>query len=102
MIALFAMGAVVHSAGASGMSLKMAMADVGGAGMESCQGCGTDADSEMSGWSCDIVCSVSFAACFGQVDTFSSRLMEQATLHLVEHLTGWAGLPEPYPPRAFI
>lgn len=102
MLALFAMGIVVHSAGATTMSLKMALGDVGAADMADCQGCGADTDSEEAGPTCDIVCTVSFAADLGQVDTFSPRFAELATLQLVEHLTGRTGLPEPYPPRILI
>lgn len=101
-IALFATGAVVHSVGANSMSLKMAVADIGGVGMEICQGCGTDVDREMSDPTCEIVCTVAFAASLSQVDTFSPRIAELATLQLVEHLTGWTGPPEPYPPRTLI
>lgn len=102
LLALFTAGIVVHSAGATSMSLKMALADAGVADLADCQGCGTDTDSEEGGPTCDIVCTVSFAASLGQVDTFSPRFAELARPQRVEHLAGRTGLPEPYPPRTLI
>lgn len=102
LLALFAVGVVVHSAGATSMSLKMALGDAGVADMVDCQGCGADTDGEDNGPTCDIVCTVSFAASLGQVDMFSPHFAYVARPLLVEHLAGRTGLPEPYPPRVLI
>lgn len=102
LLAFFAVGIVVQSAGATSMSLKMALGDASVADMADCKGCGTDTDSEEGGPTCDIVCTVSFAASLCRVDTFGPRFAELATPKLVEHLVGRTGLPEPYPPRTFI
>lgn len=102
LLALFAASIVVHSAGATSMSLKMALGDAGAANMADCQGCGTDTDGEDSGPTCDIVCTVSFAASLGQIDTFNPHFAHVARPLLVEHLAGRTGLPEPYPPRTLI
>jgi len=102
LLALFAVGIVVHSAGATSMSMKMALSDAGVADMADCQGCGTDTDGEEGGATCDIVCTVSFAASLSQVDTFSPSIAYVARLQLVEHLAGRTGLLEPYPPRTLI
>ena len=102
LLALFATGIVMHSASTTSMSLKMALADAGVADMADCQGCGTDSDSQESGPNCDIVCTASFAASLGQVDTFSPHFAEPATLQSAKHLAGRTGPPEPYPPRTLI
>lgn len=102
LLALFATGIIVNSASATSMSLKMVLANASVADMADCQGCGTDSDSEESGPNCDIVCTISFAASLGQVDTFSPRVAEPATLQSANHLAGRTGPPEPYPPRTLI
>ncbi|WP_139189454.1 MULTISPECIES: hypothetical protein [Thalassobaculum] len=84
------------------MSLKMALGDAGITDMADCQGCGTDIDGEDSGTTCDIVCTVSFAASLGQIDMFSPHFAHVAKPLLVERLVGQTGLPEPYPPRTLI
>lgn len=102
LLALFAVGTVVHSAGATSMSLKMALSDAGLTDMADCQGCGTDTDGEDNGPTCDNVCTVSFAASLGQVDTVSPDIAHVTRPLLVQHLAGRTGLPEPYPPRLLI
>lgn len=100
LLALFAAGVIVHSAGATSMSLKMALGDAGVVDMVACQGCGTDV--EDTGSTCEIICTVSFAANLGQVDTFRPHFAHVARPLLVERLAGRTGLPEPYPPRTLI
>jgi hypothetical protein len=102
LLALFAAGIIVHSAGATSMSLKMALGDAGVADMADCQGCGTDTDGEDTGPTCEIVCTVSFAASPGQVDTAGPDIAHVARPLLVQHLAGRTGPPEPYPPRILI
>lgn len=102
LLTLFAVGIVEHSAGATSMSLKMALGDAGITDMADCEGCGTETDGEDSGLTCDIFCTVSFAASLGQVNTFSPHFAHVARPLLVQRLAGQTGLPEPYPPRTLI
>lgn len=102
LIALFAVGTFVHSAGATTMSLSMLLGDVGMADMANCQGCDTDTDFEEGGLSCEIVCTVSFAANASQDEPFSPRITGVANPQPVSVLAGQTRLPNPHPPRFLI
>lgn len=102
LLTAFAVSSVAHATSSTTMSIKMALAGGGAMDMADCQGCGTDTDGEDSGPTCDIVCTVSFAASLGQIDTFNPHFARVARPLLVERLAGRTGLPEPYPPRTLI
>ncbi|MEQ8441294.1 MAG: hypothetical protein RKK11_05010 [Alphaproteobacteria bacterium] len=102
LIAVFAVGTVVLSAGSTTMSLNMLLSDAGVIDMADCHGCGIDTDGDDSGPTCETVCTISFAAGLGRFDTFNPHIAHVVRPLLVEHLAGWIDLPEPYPPRALI
>ncbi|WP_109793961.1 hypothetical protein [Minwuia thermotolerans] len=102
LFALFAAGLVLNSAAMASMSLKMALGDIGAVEMADCQDCGAVDDGEDNLLTCDIDCTISFAAHLGQGDSYSPRIAESGTSPKTNHLTGRVGQPDPYPPRLLI
>lgn len=102
LLALFAAGMVMNSAATASMSLKMALGDIGAVEMADCQDCGAVEDGEDNLLTCDIDCTISFAAHLGQGDSYSPRVAELGTPPNTNDLTGRLSQPDPYPPRLLI
>ncbi len=102
LFALFAAGLVVNSAATASMSLKMALGGIGAADMVDCRNCGPVDDGEDELMTCDIDCTISFAAHLGQGSSYSPRIAEAGLSPKTSHLTGRIGQPDPYPPRTLI
>lgn len=99
LVALFALGSLVHAAKATTMAIDMAMADVQADDTGSCQAC---LDNDTATQLCDLVCLMTFVALPTSVPT------KPMTVHIAFdgapdlNLPGRFGTLDPNPPRYFI
>ena len=107
LLAAFAVGSVIHTAGTTTMSVNMALANASDMEMADwemadCTGCDTNKDGNQGGVSCDIACIAPFMANLGHETAPGPRM---PALHEATGLFDFVGLtspPEPYPPRSLI
>jgi hypothetical protein len=99
LVALFAIGTMVHAASATTMAAEMAMADIQLDGSGSCQACPDDSNASPL---CDLICLTTFVA------LPTSLEIERAVTHTVftrspdQGTIGQFGSPDPAPPKLII
>jgi len=93
---------VTQVAGATAMSLTMALADSGAIDMPDCDGCDPGADDDKSGIGCEFVCTAPLLAGLGQENTLEVPPTVLVTVPGISTRNGRTGPPDPYPPRSLI
>ena len=95
----FAAGSAAHAAAATDMSLKMSMAAMDDGGMADCQDCpGNDAQTS----ACDQFCVTTLVAIFTPAGTDLPDIADVVAIRTLGAPGGYAGPPDPYPPRSII
>lgn len=96
LVALFALGSVVHASTATSMAVDMAVADIQLENTGNCQAC---PDNDNASPLCDFVCLMSFIALPAPFPIGS--MASHATFNDVPDLdfSGRSGTPDPTPPR---
>lgn len=103
LLAVFAVGSVVHATSTTTMAVKMATANGGPMDMADCTGCDADGNGDESGLACDLVCTAPFVADLGAGTALGVPVGEStAALKGVYDFVGRTGPPVPYPPRTLI
>ncbi|RNF34988.1 hypothetical protein A7A09_008350 [Paracoccus methylarcula] len=99
-LALYAAGAVVHSASASAMTIEMVTSAEQGMEMSGCEGCEIDEDAATGGPACDMICTTPVAATFAVLPgpVLEASLLRERPLGEILSI-GRTGSPEPFPPR---
>lgn len=100
LLATLAAGSIGHVAGATTMSVKMALADRGAMDMAECEGCG--ADDGASGSACDGVCVPPLVAEPVRDPVLAPRRAAANAMRAGDGPVGRTGPPELHPPRDFI
>ncbi len=88
-LALFVVGTVAHASGTTAMTLKMELADIGGAGMGDCGGCDGENDFRSS---CDLIC---VAPCLADISADSSVQPPLSSLPETLDVAGFSGQTGP-------
>lgn len=103
LLAVFAVGSVVHATSTTTMAVKMALADGGPMDMADCTGCDADGNGDESGLGCDLVCTAPFVADLGAETALSvPAAVSTASPKGVYDFVGRTSPPDPYPPRTLI
>lgn len=100
LLAAFAASAIVHTAGTTNMSLKMALADTAGMDMAECTDCDFGSNDDQASQSCDTVCVISFLATITADKPLKAPVKTRTSGDSEFTFAGRTGPPEPYPPRS--
>lgn len=103
LLAVFAVGSVVHATSTTTMAVKMALADGGPMDMADCTGCDAEGNGDDGGLTCDLVCNAPFVADLGTESTVSVPVaVSTVEPRGVYDFVGRTGPPDPHPPRTLI
>lgn len=102
LLAVFAAGAVAHSAVATEMAVTMAVADSGEVGMDmpDCSGCEADGATDMA--ACDLACTAPLVADLSSAALPGPYTRPQHEPSVLRDMRGRTGGPALDPPRTLI
>lgn len=99
MLAVFAAGAVVHTANAASMNTTMALSAIDSGDMGYCQDC-PDGSDELQ--PCDFVCVSPVLAILPSGESGLPAALKITEKSVDRSMAGRTGIPNPYPPRSTI